>query len=164
MVRVYDLNGRKLLDAGCGRADLLPYMIGRGIFPRAYVGVEAVAELVRMARQTVEGNPDASIFAGDFVGEPECLEAQADVAVFCGSLNTLDAFAFEMVLRRAFAVARSGVVFNFLSSPDRACAAHLTWHRPGRVMGFARSMSRSVRVVDDYLDGDCTVGIFKDGP
>jgi SAM-dependent methyltransferase len=163
MLRVYDMNGRKVLDAGCGRADLLPYLIARGIFPRAYLGLEAIAELVPIARQTIEGNSQAAIVEGDFVGQPECLDAGADVAVFCGSLNTLDAFAFEMVLRRAFAVAHCGVVFNFLSSPDRACAAHLTWHRPQRVMRFVRSMSRLVRVLDDYLDGDCTVGIFKDG-
>jgi hypothetical protein len=67
-----------------------------------------------------------------------------------------------MVLRRAFIAARVGVVFNFLCSPARAAASHLTWHRPQRVLGFARSISRDVRMVDDYLDGDCTMGIFKD--
>ena len=163
LVRIADMQGSKLLDAGCGRADLLVFLMAREIFPSEYVGVEAVPELQDIARSTVEEYPGARIVAADFVSDPESLNVGTDVAIFCGSLNTLDPFAFEVVLRRVYATVRSGVVFNFLSSPDRAAASHLTWHRPQRVVSFARSISRTVRTLEGYLDGDCTVGIFKDG-
>ena len=162
LVRAIDMRGMKVLDAGCGRADLLVYLTSRDIFPAAYVGVEAVTELLWIAEATAEGYADARIVNADFVSRPACLRG-ADVTVFCGSLNTLDACAFETTLRRAMAAASVGVAFNFLSSPGRACASHLTWHRPEDVMRLARSISRSIRVVDDYLDGDCTMAIFKDG-
>src|SRR3954451_9296777 len=40
--RVCDFAGKSILDVGCGRADLLDYLLGRGIEPDHYVGLEAV--------------------------------------------------------------------------------------------------------------------------
>src|SRR6185503_6568057 len=43
------MRGKKVLDVGCGRADLMDYMALREIEPREYVGIEAVDELVGAA-------------------------------------------------------------------------------------------------------------------
>ena len=44
-----DPTGKRLLDAGCGRADYLAYLIETGIFPANYVGIEGVDDLAAAA-------------------------------------------------------------------------------------------------------------------
>src|SRR5205085_11899167 len=44
-VRLCALEGRSILDAGCGRADLLDFLLARGIRPDHYTGLEAVDTL-----------------------------------------------------------------------------------------------------------------------
>src|SRR5438874_4675801 len=45
------LAGRRVLDVGCGPADLLGFLRRRGIRPAHYVGLEAQPWLVRAARR-----------------------------------------------------------------------------------------------------------------
>src|SRR5207237_7660557 len=40
--RLYDFNKKTMLDAGCGRADLLDYLIDRWNRPQHYIGVEVM--------------------------------------------------------------------------------------------------------------------------
>src|SRR5436190_1979033 len=86
--RLAEMRGRKVLDAGCGRADLMDFMISRGIGAAEYVGIEAVDELVAAAMK--KSLSKAEIVHGDFVSHPERLKIGADVVVFSGSLNTLE--------------------------------------------------------------------------
>ena len=79
-----------------------------------------------------------------------------------GSLNTLDTSTFYTTIRRAFDAAAEVLVFNFLDSPSLAAASYLTWHRRDDVLAFARSLSKDVRVLSDYLDGDSTIAIGKE--
>src|SRR2546423_14466740 len=44
--RLAHLAGKRVLDAGCGRADLMDFMISRGIEPAEYVGIEAGGGMV----------------------------------------------------------------------------------------------------------------------
>lgn len=157
--RLADMRGRRVLDAGCGRADLMDFLRAREIQPEQYVGIEAVDELAGAAMR--KQLPDTRIIHGDFVRRPELLEMGAEVIVFSGSLNTLDADQFYLSLRQGFEAAGEGLVFNFLAAKHIARAEWLTWHRAGDVLKFARELSRQVRMLDDYLDGDCTVAICK---
>jgi SAM-dependent methyltransferase len=153
----------RVLDVGCGRADLLTYMCDAGRRPAEYVGVEMVDELAtsaegRLAAAGVTGR----IVRRDFIADPDCMRIDADVIYFSGSLNTLSVFEFELSVRRAFSAARLGIAFNFLSSTQLSSARHLVWHRINSVISLGRSIVASVRVFDDYLDGDTTVAMTRD--
>ena len=159
--RAFELEGKSLLDAGCGRADLMEYLLDRNIHPSDYIGLEAIEALAAAAE--ARNYPNAQIIRGDFIREPARLFVGADVVVFSGSLNTLDAQAFYATLRRAFAATAEAVVFNFLCSPALAGKDYLLWHRPEAVLGFASQLTGNIRVLDDYLPGDCTVAMLKKG-
>ena len=85
----------------------------------------------------------------------------ADVVIFSGSLNTADDSAFYPTLRRAFDATAEALVFNFLSSPLLAAAGYLSWRRREDVLAFARDLAPDVSVLEDYLEGDCTVAVTK---
>jgi hypothetical protein len=154
-----DVHGRSVVDVGCGRADLLEYMLSRGRFPKSYVGVEAVDALATAAEK--KQLPSCRIVRGDFVLVPALLDLGADVLMYSGSLNTMDDDCFYNCIRTAYAMARHAVVFNFLASPFLAASSHLTWHRPEDVLGFARKLTPRFKLADDYLRGDATMTLWK---
>ena len=159
--RAHCLSGKSVLDAGCGRADLVSFLLARKIVPADYIGIEAVSELADVARR--RGLPNATIIQADFVKDPARLFVGADVVVFSGSLNTMDAATFFATLRRAFEAAAEAMVFNFLCSPALAAKDYLVWHHAEEVLAFCRSLCGEVRVLADYLNGDCTMSLVKDG-
>ena len=159
--RACDLEGKSLLDAGCGRADLMGYLLDRDIHPADYIGLEAIEALAAAAE--ARNYPNVQIIRGDFIRDPARLFVGADIVVFSGSLNTLDAQTFYATLRRAYDAGTQSVIFNFLCSPTLAGKDYLLWHRPEAVLGFASQLAGNIRVLDDYLPGDCTVAMLKKG-
>jgi hypothetical protein len=157
--RLANFKGKRVLDVGCGRADFLDYVSARELRPAEYIGLEGVAELANVGR--AKHADRALVVEGDFVADPQRLFVGAQVIVFSGSLNTLEADAFYATLRRAYAAASEAVVFNFLASPSLAAAPYLRWHRAGEVVGFAGTVADAYKRVDDYLDGDCTIAMYK---
>jgi SAM-dependent methyltransferase len=157
--RINNLHGVSLLDVGCGRADLLAYLLERGVQPARYVGIEVVDALANAADG--RKSPNATILRADFVAEPLRLFVGADVVVFCGSLNTADDSIFYRTLSQAFDAAGKAVVFNFLCSPMLAGQDYLYWRQPDDVVRFARNLSPDVTTLADYLPGDMTLRIGK---
>src|SRR3954468_23327877 len=82
-------HGKSVLDVGCGRADLLDFLLDRGVRPADYVGIEAVEDLARAAETKHRRMNDVSIIRADFAREPLRLFVAADVVIFSGSLNTI---------------------------------------------------------------------------
>jgi SAM-dependent methyltransferase len=161
LARWSEMGGRRVLDAGCGRADLLDYLVNQGIGPSEYTGIEAVDALAEAAERKKYSN--GSILRGDFIDDPTLLDQGADVIVFSGSMNTLSSDDFYRSLRVAWEYARSELAFNFLCSPRLASGKHLTWHPITEVQAFAFRLSADVAVDDAYRKGDCTVVIRKCG-
>ncbi len=159
LARWCELEDRIVLDAGCGRADFLQYLLERQIKPAKYFGIEAVEELAAAAERK---NPSRTVITrGDFIGEPTILDQKADVIVFSGSLNTLSSDEFYQTLRLGWEFTQSELAFNFLCSPRLASAKHLTWHRKTAVLELAYSLTGDVAVDDSYRNGDCTVVMRK---
>ncbi|HEX4054054.1 MAG TPA: class I SAM-dependent methyltransferase [Tepidisphaeraceae bacterium] len=159
LARWSELNGRIVLDAGCGRADLLEYLLDQRIQPARYIGIEAVEALAEAAE--TNNRPHAAILRGDFVDQPALLDQHAHVIVFCGSLNTLSPDDFYQTLRLAWQYTHSELAFNFLCSPRLASGKHLTWHPISDVQEFAYSLSSDIALDDSYRKGDCTIVIRK---
>src|SRR2546423_362515 len=68
LLRAVDVTDLTVLDVGCGRGDLLVYMLNRGIYPRSYIGLEAVEALAGAAE--AKRLPNCRIVRGDFVHDP----------------------------------------------------------------------------------------------
>ena len=162
--RLWNFQGQSLLDAGCGRADFLQFLMRRGTRPADYTGIEAVSELAESAERTGRRHAvPATILRCDFVREPARLFVAADAIVFSGSLNTLDDRTFYQTLRLAWDATAAAVIFNFLDSPTLSSARYLHWRRPSAVLEFAQTLAGDhVQSLHDYLDGDFSVVISKE--
>ena len=158
--RIVDLDGKSVLDLGCGRADLLDFLLAHGIRPADYVGIEAVDALADAAER--KRLPRCTIRRADFVADPIRMFVGADVVVISGSLNTADDSAFYPTLRHAFEAATDALVFNFLDSDRLAGQPHLYFREPRAVRTFAQTLSADVTMLDDYLPGDTTVRVARE--
>jgi hypothetical protein len=159
LTRLYDFRRKRLLDVGAGRADLLAHLHARRIRPAHYYALEAVDALAEAIEE--QALADCTIIRADFVREPHRMFVGADVVVFSGSLNTLDPAEVYATLQRAFEAATEALVFNFLCDPSLAAARHLHWYRRRDVERFISSLSRRFDLLDDYLDGDCSVVVRR---
>lgn len=159
LTRLVGLNGKLILDVGCGRADLLDFLLSHDIHPDHYVGLEGVAALADAAE--AKRHPGSMIVRADFVREPLRLFVGADVVYFSGSLNTLDPASFYATIRKGYDAAAETLVFNFLASPELAGVSYLHWHPPNEVWTFCKTLTDDVRRLDDYLRGDMTFALTK---
>jgi hypothetical protein len=159
LAELYDFSGKSILDIGCGRADFLDYLLAHRIEPNHYVGIEAVEVIAQAAER--KQHRHCTIVYADFVREPKRLFVGADVAICCGSLNTLSTEEFYQTLRRAFDAAGEALAFNFLCSPKLAAAKFLTWHEREEVKAFLKPLSSRCGELTDYYDGDCTMIAWK---
>lgn len=162
IARSCPLADRRLLDVGCGRADLMGYLFDRGILPAHYTGLEGIPASRRAARRKKYAR--CEIVAGDFVRQPEKLRVGADVVIFSGSLNTLSRPRFYRTLRAAWEATEEWLVFNFLSSQYWAGDPWLFWHRSSSVLAFCRSLGGEPGFDESYLEGDCTIAVRKPVP
>jgi SAM-dependent methyltransferase len=161
IARSCPLGGMRILDVGCGRADLLGYLLERGIVPAHYTGLEMVPASLRAARR--KRYERCTIQSADFVRQPEKLQVGADVVIFSGSLNTLSRPQFYATLRAAWAATGHWLVFNFLNSRSWCGEDWLSWHRRSSVLAFCRSLGGEPRFDESYLEGDCTIAVPKPG-
>jgi hypothetical protein len=162
IARGLELTDRRILDVGCGRADLLVYLQEHGIVPAHYTGLEMMPAAIRSARR--RRLADCRIVAGDFVREPETMAVGAEVVIFSGSLNTLSRPQFYRTLTAAWAAAGRALAFNFLCSRFWCGEDWLTWHRRQTVLAFCRSLGGEPRAVNGYLMGDCTIVMERPEP
>ncbi|HKI00681.1 MAG TPA: class I SAM-dependent methyltransferase [Thermoanaerobaculia bacterium] len=160
IARSCPLAGMRVLDVGCGRADLLAYLLEAGIVPAHYTGIDMIPATLRAARR--KKYPQCDFQAVDFVREPEKLQVGADVVVFSGSLNTLTRPQFYRVLRAAWEAAGQWLAFNFLNSQSWCGEDWLYWHRRKSVLAFCRSLGGEPAFDESYLEGDCTVAVRKE--
>jgi SAM-dependent methyltransferase len=160
IARSFPLAGKRILDVGCGRADLMGFLLERGIVPAHYMGMDAIPATLRAARR--RKYPRCEILpAADFVQEPEKLKVGADVVIFSGSLNTLTRPKFYRALRSAWEATGQCLIFNFLNSQSWCGEDWLYWHRRPSVLKFCRSLGGEPRFEEGYLEGDCTVAVRK---
>lgn len=122
LAKIAPVQGRRLVDFGCGHGDLLLWLERNGIHCESYRGIDAFPELIAVARKQASSfGPRASFEVADFVHADfeALLDEQPTTFVFSGSLNLLSQAAASELLRRAWCAlqrrAGNGLAFNFLS-------------------------------------------------
>jgi SAM-dependent methyltransferase len=162
MADLAGLEGRTVLDVGCGHGDFAARLLERGIGFARYAGLDALPEMIEHA--TRRGLARCQFRSADAVADPSVLAAErADYICMSGTLNTMEETTARRLVVDAFAAAGRGVVFNFLSSRpggewnarDPAPARRfdpLSW------LAAALALSPRVAFTQAYLDGhDATI-------
>jgi SAM-dependent methyltransferase len=157
-----DLEGRSVLDVGCGHGDLRVFL-GDRFDNFSYIGLEQVPEFVAEASGRYGALPRTWFHQCD----AGSLELPAvDYVVACGTLNyRCESPTFhEEMIGRMYAAARLGLVFNVLDAAHFPEHPLLRGHDPALIERICRALSPRVEVIRDYLEDDVTFCVWKDAP
>lgn len=157
-----DLNGKSLLDVGCGLGNLYSYLSERDI-NALYSGVDLLEEMVICAK---EKYPEAEFFCDDVFEGKFSESNKYDVIYSSGifNLNLVNNLEFlEKALGKFISMARIAVVFNLLSDRSENKEPEYFYYNPKDVSEIISKLpvppSKTV-FIDSYLKNDFTVVLF----
>lgn len=158
LAEIADLNGCTVIDAGCGHADLLPYLLS--LYPdiKHYYGIEMMPELLDKAIERYDDLPNASFLSANFITRPL---PDADYILVCGSLNYSSGnpgYIFEAI-EKLYKASNRGLAFNLLRTV--AAPGVLRAYNPAVITRFCRTLCKNVVLRDNYADEDFTVLMRK---
>jgi len=155
------LDGRSVLDVGCGFGDMVDYLREEGLDVE-YTGVDINPSVIDIARGR---HPDARLALRDIVTEP--FEEQFDYVFQSGAFNHKVEDNREFVwsmMNEMFRLCRYGVAFNLLTSYVDYQDDNLYYFRPEDYFALARKLSRYVTLRHDYPLYEFTLHVYKQPP
>lgn len=163
LLSAVNLEGKALLDVGCGTGNLLEHITGKGINVK-YTGVDLLDKMIGIAKR--KGLPGEFIHADIFmhhVFDNESFDVIYTSGIFNLDLgNNID--FLKKAIRLFLDISRQYVVFNLLhrDSPDREDKYFYT--SPDEVAELLEGYSErieSVQFIEAYLKNDFTAVIRK---
>lgn len=159
LATVADLNGRSLLDIGCGYGDLKAYFDTK-FHNFSYVGIDQMPEFVTEARSLYGQRPSCYFCLADFT---EQNIPSADYVFASGVLSYRckeESFYFSMI-KKMYDAANEALAFNMLDVENFPIHPLLIGHHAEAVQAYCQTLSPDVRLIRNYLDDDFTVLVYK---
>ncbi len=159
LLEIGDLNGKSILDIGCGRADLYDYL-RHEIKDFKYTGIDIVPELTKVAQSKY---PDANIHCRDILEDPidDTFDYIFISMVINNNIPNMEVFA-KQLLNVAFKMANVGLGFNFVSSYVNHKNPNGINHDPVEMFDFClNELSKQVTISHHYQRCDVSVFVYK---
>ena len=158
LANIADLNGKTIMDAGCGYADLYPYLKERYPLITHYYGIEQITELAKKANNRYGHLPDATFIIRSFLhgNIPLC-----DYVLASGSLNygsSITGFIYTAI-ERLYSYCTIGLGFNLLRYMP--ADGTLVAYEPDDILAFCKTLSQNVVLRTDYDEADFTIFIYR---
>jgi SAM-dependent methyltransferase len=156
--RIGNMDNCSVLDAGCGHADLLPFL--KSCYENVnYYGLEQMPELLTVATQRYQHEKTATFLSGDFMKSPLPV---TDYVLACGSLSYRHHnkdFIFKAV-EQLFSHCHLGAGFNLLSGgvPEDSL---LIAYSPDEIYRFCKTLSPETTLHQGYWDNDFTIFMYQ---
>ena len=154
------LDGMRILDVGCGKADLYSYLSEEGISVE-YYGIDLAADLVKLAKSNY---PEINIFYRDFLTDGHIPEFDYALSSGIANLRTPHNLEYlESVIRKMFSIAKKGAAVNMLTSyaPENKQDTGMYFYSPEQMLKFALKLTPHVILRHDYLPNDFTLYLYK---
>jgi SAM-dependent methyltransferase len=159
------LDGKSLLDVGCGLGDLWGFLKERGT-EADYTGVDLSEKMLMEARRRY---PQGSFVCADIfdAGQAAPLPRESYDVVYCSGVFNLNLGNNEGFLPgavgRLMALASQTLVFNLLHVRARGGDANYAYYDPNQVIQAVSRPGWEMQVLDRYLHNDFTVICHRQG-
>jgi len=161
LCRNLDLDGRRILDVGCGLGDLVAFLDGRGVRDFDYLGIDLVTDLVGEAQRTF-GGARRQFITADLLDDRDF--GEFDVVLASGALTLCvadNAAQARRAIAKMFASCRHAVAVNFLSTYVDFQTPKNFHYEPESMFAYSRSLTRWVRLYHDYPLYEFTLQLFR---
>jgi SAM-dependent methyltransferase len=161
LTEISDLDGRSVLDIGCGCGHLLEYLEKQSITV-SYKGWDITPSMIRIAKEKYNRDcfEERDIMAGQPPKEPEF-----DFVFASGIFYLLRESPYDHIKKmvaRMLAHARLGVAFNTLSQKAPTKDKDEFYADPVRILSDCFSLAPRFVIRHDYLKHDFTVYLLKE--
>ncbi len=163
MIDNVDLHNTKLLDVGCGLANLLEYLNSLGI-SLDYTGVDILPEMIE---RTKLKNLNGRFFAADIFTDRVFNKDEFDIS-YCSGIFNLDLGNNEKFLKTALEylllISSRAVIFNMLHKKSPSKEHGYFYYCPDKVVKIVESnfnFVKVIKIVENYLKNDFTVVLSK---
>lgn len=153
-----DLNGKTVLDVGCGTGDLFDYMNQQSINCN-YTGIDQVKEFVELAGEKYKAHSNASFLLGDFWSVDV---NRYDYVLASGALsyrNSDPEFIYKMIFR-LYSLSEIAFGFNLMESVELKDGGLVAYEK-SRILAYCQKICPNVIIKDDYLKNDFTIMMYK---
>ena len=157
-MEIAQLHHCSVLDVGCGHGDLLP-LLHEAFRDIDYTGIDQMAGFLNVAATRYQHIPFSRFIHGEF---SQSTLKQVDYVFASGVLAykfQTPAFAAKMI-EKMFRLCGKGIAFNMLRRVDNINGA-LASYDPRKVTDFCKQFTPNIRVLDDYLENDFTVFMYR---
>ncbi|HEX7645099.1 MAG TPA: class I SAM-dependent methyltransferase [Burkholderiaceae bacterium] len=153
------IDGKSVLDVGCGHGDLKGYL-DMHYHGFSYVGIDQMAEFVLQARERY-GNRPGCYFC---VADAEAAELPRADYVFASGMLAYrsgdEGHAYAMI-EKMYRAADRALAFNMLDAAAFPPHPLLVGHDAAAVMDFCTRLTPDAKLVRGYLEDDFTVLMYK---
>lgn len=157
---LFDLDGRNVLDVGCGIAMFLKFLLKSGNSIASYTGIDIIEPFLEYNRDTFPQGRFLSLdIAADPIGhlKPDVVFMSQMFNARYSETNNED-FA-KHVVERFFQTAREGLVVDFMSSYVDYREDEHHYFQPEAMLAFAKSLTPYVALRHDYLKFEFTLAL-----
>jgi 2-polyprenyl-3-methyl-5-hydroxy-6-metoxy-1,4-benzoquinol methylase len=159
LVKDLDIEGRRILDAGCGMGDLLPFLYTKAD-DFDYLGVDMNEGFINIAKKRYEphrfavGNPFDGKFKGNF-----------DIVISSGVMNiNVENWQThrKTMIKNMFKLSRRTLAFNMAGGfkPARSDSL-IAYADAADILEFCKSLTPKVSLKADYLPQDFTIVMHR---
>ena len=145
LVQIGDLEGKKILDFGCGTGHLATYLKKQGI-KSIYTGVDIVEELFQIARQK---HPEHT-----FCRFSDISNEKFDYVIISGVFNNKiddNRSFYRNTIQQCFSLSLKGLAFNMMSFYVDFFDPELFYEKPEVVFKFIKqNISPYITIRNDY--------------
>ncbi len=160
LCKIANLDNKTIVDLGCGYGDLY-FTLSQKYNLKEYIGLEIDEDYYNFATKKFKNIINAKLIKVDFF---EYDYPAFDYALASGSFNFNITNAKSIYLdfiKKLYYKAKSGVAINFLrEGVHDSDEVFLTFDPKLLVKNFS-SYAKKVQIVEDYLDHDFTVYLYK---
>jgi SAM-dependent methyltransferase len=159
LVRDIEVQGRSVLDAGCGMGDLLPYLYARAD-NFDYLGVDINPGFIDIAKKRYEGHrfETGNPFSGQFKGRFDLVFSSGVMNINVKDWQTHR----QTMIKTLFKLCRETLIFNMAGGynpwPSDPLIAYAS---ANEILEFCQSLTKDVELRADYLPSDFTIVMHK---
>lgn len=145
LIEIADLEGKSVLDFGCGTGHLGTYIKQQGI-NCSYTGVDILEEFIELCKKKFPVSKFGMIDAFD--------NEQFDYIIISGVFNnkiTDNQSFYQNTIKKLFKMCRHGIAFNLMSSYVDFFDENLFYEKPENVFSFMKNeVTQHVTIRNDY--------------
>jgi SAM-dependent methyltransferase len=154
----HDLNGKSLLDVGCGTGDLWAHLQARQI-QCDYTGIDLSPEMVRRCQERF---PDARFEPQNILEWNPGQQFDYTIAVGIHNIKIAGGGALlESVTRRQFELCRVATHLSLLTDRYTGFAPHIQPWRVEEILTLALDITPYVVLRNDYLPNDFSITLYR---